>query len=98
MVHRFPRFKACWQDVLPERAPFDLIFLDGGTPTELSDLLGDVIGLLSPGGILVKDDLTPGIPMDTDALRTALLADPRLAAVELLATDEMAVIIASRRA
>lgn len=89
---------ATWQEVLPQRAPFDLIFFDGGAPGEITGLLGAVTGLLSPGGILVKDDLTPGIPMEADPLRLALLKDPRLAAVELLATGEMAVIIASRRA
>ncbi len=88
---------ARWQDVLPARAPFDLIFFDGGTQTELVDRLGDVIDLLSPGGILVKDDLTPGVPIETDSLRVALLEDSRLEAVELLVTAGMAVIIAGRR-
>lgn len=45
-----------WEEVLPERAPFDLIFFDGG----ISETgLQAAIELLAPGGILVKDDMTP---------------------------------------
>lgn len=86
---------ADWQDVLPDRGPFDLIFFDGGTRAETLDL---AIGLLAPGGVLVKDDLTPGAPIDDDAVREAFLRDPRLTSVELLARADMAVIIATRRA
>jgi predicted O-methyltransferase YrrM len=91
---------AGWEDVLPERGPFDLIFFDGGTRGDTLDL---AIGLLAPGGILVKDDLTPGedglaqAPVGHDALRQAFLEDERLVGVELLATTNMAVIVATRR-
>ena len=51
-----------------------------------------------PGGILVKDDLTPGRPVEGDATREALLLDERLEAVEILVTPEMACIVAVRRA
>ena len=81
-----------WLDVLPERAPFDLVFADGGVAYDR------VADLLAPGGILVKDDLTPGRPVAGDATREALLADPRLEATEVLVTPEMAVIVAVRRA
>jgi SAM-dependent methyltransferase len=48
-----------WEEVLPERAPFDLIFFDGG----ISETgLQAAIELLAPGGILVKDDMTPWAP------------------------------------
>ena len=50
-----------WRDDLPERAPFDLVFADGG------GAYGRVADLLAPGGILVKDDLTPGRPVAGDA-------------------------------
>ena len=59
------------------------------------DLVSD---LLAPGGILVKDDLTPGRPVEGDATREALLRDPRLEATEILVTPEMACIVAVRRA
>jgi predicted O-methyltransferase YrrM len=80
-----------WRDVLPARGPFDLVFADGGVAYDL------VADLLAPGGILVKDDLTPGRPVAGDPTREALLLDPRLEATELLVTAEMAAIVAVRR-
>ncbi|HEY5295355.1 MAG TPA: class I SAM-dependent methyltransferase [Gaiellaceae bacterium] len=80
-----------WRTVLPQRGPFDLVFADGGVAYDL------VADLLAPGGILIKDDLSPGGPVAGDATRAALLLDPRLEAVELLVTPEMAVIVAVRR-
>jgi predicted O-methyltransferase YrrM len=80
-----------WRELLPERGPFDVLFADGGGS------YGDVAELLGPGGILVKDDLTPGRPVDGDATREALLRDPRLEATEILVTAEMACIVAVRR-
>jgi predicted O-methyltransferase YrrM len=85
---------ANWQDVLPDRGPFDLIFFDGGTRAET---LGLAIELLAPGGVLVKDDLTPGAPIEGDPIREAFLKDSRLTGVELLARPDMAIIIATRR-
>ncbi|HUB76073.1 MAG TPA: class I SAM-dependent methyltransferase [Solirubrobacteraceae bacterium] len=91
---RAETLNARWEDVLGERGPFDLIFFDGGTRGETIEL---AIGLLAPGGIIVKDDLTPGVPVRGDAVREALMLDPRLAAVELAVRDDMAVIVATRR-
>lgn len=54
-----------------------------------------MVSLLAPGGILVKDDLTPG--MAGDPVREALLGDDRLAGVEILTTPTMAAIVAVRR-
>ena len=39
---------------------------------------------LKPGGILVKDDMSPGRPVDGDEVREFLLRDPRLASAEIL--------------
>jgi predicted O-methyltransferase YrrM len=83
-----------WEDVLPARAPFDLIFFDGGTRGETLEL---AISLLAPGGILIKDDLTPGRPVAGDPVREALLQDQRLVAVELMTTAATAAIVAVRR-
>ena len=80
-----------WRELLPPRAPFDVLFADGGGS------YGDVADLLGPGGILVKDDLTPGRPVAGDATREALLRDPRLEATEILVTGEMACIVAVRK-
>ncbi|MFL5927802.1 MAG: O-methyltransferase [Gaiellaceae bacterium] len=80
-----------WRDHLPERAPFDALFADGGTG------YGEVVDLLAPGGVLVKDDLTPGGAIEGDPTREALLRDPRLEATEILVTPAMACIVAVRR-
>jgi predicted O-methyltransferase YrrM len=80
-----------WRDHLPQRAPFDMVFADGGISYP------EVVDLLAPGGIAVKDDLTPGRAIAGDATREVLLLDPRLEATEILVTPEMACIIAVRR-
>jgi predicted O-methyltransferase YrrM len=74
------------------RGPFGLVFADGGRPYDWEAILA----LTEPGGLIVKDDLTPGRPVEGDELREFLLRDPRLAAAEILATPEMAVIVAAR--
>jgi predicted O-methyltransferase YrrM len=86
---------ARWQDVLPERGPFDLIFFDGGTRGESIEL---AISLLAPGGVFLKDDLVPGAQVQGDVVREALLLDERLLAVELVVAEGMAAIVATRRA
>jgi predicted O-methyltransferase YrrM len=80
-----------WRDHLPQRAPFDALFADGGAGYD------EVVDLLAPGGVLVKDDLTPGRPIEGDPTREALLLDPRLEATEILVTPEMACIVAVRK-
>ena len=80
-----------WRRLLPSRAPFDVVFADGGVGYDR------VAGLLAPGGILVKDDLTPGGRVEGDAAREALLRDPRLEATEVLVTPAMSCIVAVRR-
>ena len=84
-----------WEAELPSRGPFDLLFFDGGTRGGTLDL---AISLLAPGGVLVKDDLTPGAPMEGDPVREAFLRDPRLVATEILTTPTAAAIVAVRRA
>ena len=80
-----------WRDHLPRRAPFELVFFDGGGIADAPDFLE----LLEPGGLLVKDDLTPGRP-GRDPVRELLLEDERLVAVELLTTPSTAAILAAR--
>jgi predicted O-methyltransferase YrrM len=80
-----------WRDLLPQLAPFDVVFADGGVAYDR------VVDLLAVGGILVKDDLTPGRPVAGDAAREALLLDPRVEATEVLVTPAMACIVAVRR-
>ncbi len=83
-----------WRELMPERGPFDLIFLDAGDAAANAEL---AISMLAEGGILVKDDLTPGPPDEVDPVREALLRDPRLAACEIQTTATTAAIIAVRR-
>ena len=82
-----------WRELLPPRAPFDLLFVDGG------DAKTDprVFDLLAPGGVAVKDDMTPGRP-GPDPVRELWLSHPALEAVEILTTPTTAAILAARRA
>ena len=74
------------------RVPFGLVFADGGRPYDWEAILS----LVAPGGLVVKDDLTPGRPADGDDIREFLLRDPRLAATEILVSPDMAVIVAAK--
>jgi predicted O-methyltransferase YrrM len=79
-------------ELLRGRGPFGLVFADGGRYD-----WEQILDLLEPGGLLVKDDLTPGRAIDGDPVREFLLLDPRLAAVEILTTPRSAAIVAVRR-
>lgn len=78
-----------WAEVLPQEAPFDLLFADGGK-AKADPRLAD---LLAPGGTLVLDDLTPGRPVDGDPVRELWLRHPRAAAVELQVGSREAVLL-----
>lgn len=80
-------------ELLAGRGPFGLVFADGGRPYRWDA----IVDLLAPGGFVVKDDLTPGRPVDGDDVREALLRNPRLAAIEILTTPDSAAIVAVRR-
>jgi predicted O-methyltransferase YrrM len=87
-----PRVEAVCGDaypVLSGRAPYDLLFADGGKvdPTVLVDLL-------RIGGRLVMDDVTPVkmLPRDSpylsdDPKRRFFLGDPRLVSTEVVLPD-----------
>ena len=79
-------------ELLRGRGPFGLVFADGGRYD-----WEQILELLEPGGLLVKDDLTPGGPVEGDPVREFLLRDTRLAAVEILTTPQTAAIVAVRR-
>jgi protein-L-isoaspartate O-methyltransferase len=78
------------------RGPFGLVFVDGGLRPVTEERRDAILALVEPGGFLVKDDLTPGRPVEGDEVREFLLRDRRLAASEILVTPEMAVIVAAR--
>lgn len=79
-------------EALRGRGPFGLVFADGGAYDWEA-----ILTLLEPGGLIVKDDLTPGRPVEGDPVREFLLRDPRVAAVEILTTPSSAAIVAVRR-
>jgi len=82
-----------WRDVLPARAPFDFLFFDAGKINESPE----AVDLLGPGGLLVKDDLTPGRAVEGDPVRELLFTHPQLVAAEILTTPTTAAIVAVRR-
>jgi predicted O-methyltransferase YrrM len=82
-----------WREHLPERAPFEFLFFDGGEFGQASD----AVELVAPGGLLVKDDLTPGVPVDGDPARELMFHHPELLAVEVTTTPTTAAIVAVRR-
>lgn len=81
-----------WRELLPPRAPFGLVFADGGSPYDWEEILR----LTEPGSLIVKDDLTPSRPIEGDPVREFLLRDPRLQAAEILATPTSGAIVAIR--
>lgn len=70
---------------------FGLVFADAGAYD-----WERILALTEVGGYVVKDDLTPGRPVEGDPVREFLLRDARLVATELLVTPEHAVIVAVR--
>jgi len=83
-----------WRNVLPSRAPFDFLFFDAGDIDESPE----IVELLAPSGLLVKDDLTPGRPIHGDPVRELLFGHPQLVAVEIVTTQQTAAIVAAKRA
>ena len=84
-----------WRELLPPRAPFELVFVDGGGQETKSDPA--VLELVVPGGLLVLDDLTPGRP-GPDPVRELWLSHPEAVGVEILTTPASAVLLVARAA
>jgi predicted O-methyltransferase YrrM len=92
-------FEGDWREVLPPRAPFELLFWDGGGWKGEPQAGGaPAVELLVPGGLLVSDDFTPGRSIESDPARQFLFGHPQLATVEVTVSPEMAVIVAARTA
>ena len=68
-----------WRDVLPEHAPFDLLFVDGGRAKDDPDA---VLGLAAPGATVVMDDFSADWE-GPDPRRDRWLGHPRVTTVEL---------------
>lgn len=85
-----------WHALMPAEAPFDLLFYDGGGK-QRPDLDGEaVVRLVAPGGVVVMDDLTPGRPVEGDAVREFWLRHASFAATEVAVSPAMAMILAVR--
>jgi predicted O-methyltransferase YrrM len=86
---------------LRESGPFSLLFLD--VPEAKRSGCDQVAELLEPGGVVVLDDFTPSACWPpifdgrVDTVREAWLTDPRFTTVEVMVTDDAAVLIASKR-
>lgn len=85
-----------WRELLPPYGPFELFFLDAGgfkhAPYESGDL---VYGLLTPGGLLVMDDLTPGWSA-FDPVRAWAHGHSGLRAAEILTTPSTSALLVTR--
>lgn len=79
-----------WRELVD--GTYGLVFADAGAYD-----WERIVELLEPGGIVVKDDLTPGRPIEGDAVREFLLRDPRLAGAEILTAPDAAAIVAVKR-
>jgi len=82
-----------WRQILPAHRPFDFLFFDAGVIYDSPE----VVDLLAPGGLLVKDDMTPGRPVEGDPVREFLFGHSQLVAVEVITTPETAAIVAAKR-
>ncbi len=83
-----------WEQ-LRGRGPFGLVFVDGGLRPVTDERWEAILALVERGGLLVKDDMSPGRPIDGDEIREFLLRAPRLAATEVVVAPGMAVILAA---
>jgi predicted O-methyltransferase YrrM len=79
-----------WEEVLPARGPYDLVFVDSGYSRQLdrADAADFLLDIVAPRGMLVLDDLTPDCEMTEeavrhDAKRQFAFANPRVIGVEL---------------
>ena len=81
-----------WAALLPPHAPFDLIFADAGVRDQAT--FGEVVGMLTTGGRIVMDDVTPvlALPADSpfrdhDPKREMFGAEHRLVSTEVVLPD-----------
>lgn len=81
-----------WREHLARRAPYELIFFDAGRAGQSQP----AIDMLVPGGLFIKDDLTP-TRVQNDPVRAFLLNHAQLTAAEVLTSPNRAVIVATKR-
>lgn len=81
-----------WATLLPPQAPFDLIFADSGVRDQPT--FAGLVDMLTPGGRIVMDDVTPvaALPPDSplrafDPKRELFAAEARLVWTEVVLPD-----------
>ena len=84
-----------WAELLPPRAPFELLFMDGGAWKLDLEQGARMLELLGPDGLAVVDDMTPGY--GPDPVRDFFFGRADLVAVEILTTPETAALLVTRR-
>ena len=80
-----------WRDHLPSRAPFELVFLDGGG----AKIDPAAVELVAAGGIYFMDDFTPDWP-GPDPVRAFWDRRDDVVVTEILTTPTTAALIAAR--
>lgn len=86
---------------LRHSGPFSLLFLDVAEAKRSG--ADEVADLLEPGGVVVLDDFTPSACWPpiydgrVDTVREGWLTDARFTTVEVMVTDDAAVLIAAKR-
>jgi predicted O-methyltransferase YrrM len=83
-----------WAELLPPRAPFELLFMDGGGYKHDPDAAARMLELVAPRGLAVVDDMTPGY--GPDPVRDLFFGHPDFMTVEILTTPSTAALLASR--
>lgn len=81
-----------WKELIPPRAPFELVFLDGGEAKDEPS----VVQLVEPGGLFVLDDFTPGWKGNDPRRDLWLHGGLQVVGTEILTTPEMSAIVAAR--
>lgn len=92
---RFPHVEVLvgdWKELIPPRAPFELVFLDGGKAKDDPS----VVELVAPGGLFVLDDFTPGWEGNDPRRDLWLHGGLPVVGAEILTTPEMSAIVAAR--
>jgi predicted O-methyltransferase YrrM len=81
-----------WAVLLPPLAPYDLIFADSGVRDYST--FAHLVDMLTPGGRLVMDDVTPAAALprdsphrDSDPKRALFAAEPRVFWTEVVLPD-----------
>jgi predicted O-methyltransferase YrrM len=85
---RIEMLQGSWEEILPARGPFDLVFVDSGYSSQLSSesAANFLLEIAKVGGLLVLDDVTPQVALggtDPDPKRDFVYRNARVIGAEL---------------